>query len=261
MSFEGTLTVGRQNLFLHRRDIRWLRVKFGLSDAAADAATPFGGYADGFLRAALGVLRLETLDASDYEGATLIHDLNAPLPAALMNTFDAVIEAGTLEHIFNVPVALTSLMRAVKVGGGLYAAMPANNLCGHGFYQFSPELMFRVLSEENGYETRSMVLVPARFPSVELRPGGRSFSVRDPEEAHERIGLMDKRAATLIVSARRTSDVIPFAKAPIQSDYEARWEGGNRHGGSASSLRLLARGLRQRRRDALTNRKHFTRRP
>ena len=30
-------------------------------------------------------------------------------------------------------------MALPKVGGDVYICTPANNLCGHGFYQFSPE--------------------------------------------------------------------------------------------------------------------------
>jgi hypothetical protein len=36
------------------------------------------------------------------------------------------------------------------------AVTPANNQMGHGFYQFSPELFFRVFSQENGYLLRAL---------------------------------------------------------------------------------------------------------
>jgi hypothetical protein len=40
-------------------------------------------------------------------------------------------------------------------GGQILHLLPANNFCGHGFWQFSPELFFSLYCESNGYsETR-----------------------------------------------------------------------------------------------------------
>ena len=50
-------------------------------------------------------------------------------------------------------------MKMVKTGGHLMLFTPANNYFGHGFYQFSPELFYRVLSKENGFEVRRMVVL------------------------------------------------------------------------------------------------------
>ena len=152
------LTIGRQNLFLHPRDTVALLDAFGLPASVGATARPFGTYADGFLQQALGVRRLESMDASGYEDATLIHDLNRPVPADLHQRFDAIVDGGTLEHIFNVPVALSNLMRMTKVGGLVLLANPANNLCGHGFFQFSPELMFRTFSARHGFAVERVAL-------------------------------------------------------------------------------------------------------
>jgi len=35
---------------------------------------------------------------------------------------------------------------------------PASNLCGHGFYQFSPELFYRALNATNGFEVERMIM-------------------------------------------------------------------------------------------------------
>src|SRR5688572_10073125 len=79
-SFEKTLTIGRQNVFIHRAEARLLPV----------APPPFGSYGDDFLSALLGIRDLQSVDASGFEGATLIHDLNRPL--AIEQEFDAVID-------------------------------------------------------------------------------------------------------------------------------------------------------------------------
>src|SRR5262249_50656134 len=95
---------------------------------------------------------VESIDFSNNEGATIVHDLGQPLPTDLHARFDLAVDGGTLEHVFNFPVAIANLMRLVKVGGIAYTNGPCNNLCGHGFYQFSPELMYRVFSASNGFE-------------------------------------------------------------------------------------------------------------
>src|SRR5690606_18138908 len=138
-------------------------------------AYKFHDYADDFLRDALGARELDVMDYSAYEGAAVIHDLNQPVPGALHERFDAVIDGGALEHIFNFPVALSNLMNMTKPGGRVFLFLPANNLCGHGFYQFSPELMFRVFTEANGFETERVTLWEAAYPGVETTPAGVAY--------------------------------------------------------------------------------------
>lgn len=135
--FDATLTLGRMTSFLAPRDLRRLKNALAAVDASAVSALVALGdkvpdYMDKFL-VALGATRLDALDASAFEGAQLIHDMNEPLPEALRDQYDAVIDGGTLEDVFNVPTAFRNAMDAVKVGGHLFAILPANNWCGHGF--------------------------------------------------------------------------------------------------------------------------------
>ena len=43
----------------------------------------------------------------------------------------------------------------LTVGGSIFVNTPANNMMGHGFYQFSPELMYRIFAEANGFDPRT----------------------------------------------------------------------------------------------------------
>ena len=225
-SFDSVLTVGRQSLYLHPFEIKLLRKK------AVDSGRPsltldgyeFGDYADDFLIEVLGLNSLTVLDNSDYEGAGLIHDLNQPIPENLWKSFDAVIDCGSLEHIFDFPTAIANLMQMTKVGGKLFITTPANNLCGHGFYQFSPELMFRVFSEANGFRLERIVLLPARFPGVELAPMQVCYDVMDPARVGGRVGLTSKTPVMMAVEATKTRDVSPFTESTQQSDYVTRWK-------------------------------------
>ncbi len=98
----------------------------------------------------MGATRIESIDKADYEEATILHDMNQPVPDQLKGSFSLVFESGTLEHVFNFPQSIKNCMEMVRVGGHFVGITIANNLMGHGFYQFSPELYYRVLSPEMG---------------------------------------------------------------------------------------------------------------
>jgi SAM-dependent methyltransferase len=229
VSFANTLTVAHLSLQLHPAEVRSLQdlyhAKMPLSPVKPLQNYTHGIYSDEFISSVLGVHSLSILDYSSYEGATIIHDLNRPLPATLWGRFDAIIDGGSLEHVFNFPVAVENLMKMLKTGGYILLKSPANNLCGHGFYQFSPELMFRVFARENGFDSTRIVFVESDFPSVELTPYCHAYEVSDPQRVGSRIGLVSKKPVMMIVEARKTADVSVFAEPPLQSDYVTKWNG------------------------------------
>ena len=49
----------------------------------------------------LGAKSIDSIDFSDYENASIIHDLNIDLPNNLENKYSLVLDWGTLEHFFN----------------------------------------------------------------------------------------------------------------------------------------------------------------
>jgi hypothetical protein len=230
LSFDTTLTVGHQALFLHPAETRTLNrlYKERFPDSVNEALVNyvFGDPSDQFLRDFLGVKSLTILDYSQYEGANLIQDLNEPVTRDLWNRFDAIIDGGSLEHVFNFPNAISSLMKMLKVGGSIFIACPANNLCGHGFYQFSPELMFRVFSKENGFQLQRIFFSKAMFHSVERTPHpGVIYEIVDPMLAGGRVGLISKRPVVMRVEAKKLSDRELFKVPPLQSDYLVVWSG------------------------------------
>ena len=66
-----------------------------------------------------GATSVEALDASPYEGAARLHDLNEPVPAAWHEQFDLVFDGGTLEHVFNLPTALKNCHADAEADGPL----------------------------------------------------------------------------------------------------------------------------------------------
>ena len=219
VSFARPATLGRQELFISPRLLRQLLRRVGAAESAGLAErllTEAGGYAEPLLQW-LGGERIVSIDASSYEGATVVHDMNLPIPDSLRGTFSAVIDGGTLEHIFNYPVAIKNCMEMLEVGGHVLLMTPANNFVGHGFYQFSPELFFRLFSDVNGFEVRRAIF-------AETTPEARWYEVVDPAKAGRRVELINRRPAYLLIQARKLRQVPVLESAPQQSDYTVLWK-------------------------------------
>lgn len=183
----------------------------------------------------LGAVNATSIDASDYEGASLLHDLNLPLPDQIKNKYSVAIDFGTLEHVFNYPQALKNAMESVAVGGHFLAATVTNGFMGHGFYQFSPELFFRALSPENGFELEYLFICSAD----KVQKWHRCI---DPAALKHRAEIVTRGPTYVLVQARRTGLCEIFSKPPQQSDYVLVWMGANAaQVRSSSGLTLLER--------------------
>ena len=141
--------------------------------------------------------------------------MNRPIGDGHKRRFSAVIDGGTLEHIFNFPTAIRNCMEMLEVGGHFFSHTMANNFMGHGFYQFSPELFHRVFARENGFRLHRAVVFEQRIG----RP--RWYEAADPREVGERVELTNGRQTYLMVHAERIADVPIFAAPPQQADYSA----------------------------------------
>jgi hypothetical protein len=222
VSFEHPLMLGRQRLHMQWRDLQATFSKVGLDMAAENAQrlhSEESGFAEPLLRL-LGAVDPQSLDASDFEGSTLVHDLNQPVPEDWRGRYSLVWDGGTLEHVFSFPTALRNAMQLTRVGGHLITMSPANNWMGHGFFQFSPELWFRALSPENGFEMEWMLIKASRHPA------SRWYRVRDPKTVQDRVTATTRTRNTIYALARRTGDVPIFESVPMQSDYQDAWETG-----------------------------------
>jgi SAM-dependent methyltransferase len=218
VDFSDVLTLGHQGLHLRPEELRHVLIELGFPADRAEVArmvAEHGGFAEGFLRI-LGAQRVTALDGSPYEGAALVHDLNEPVPEHLHDRFTVVLDGGTLEHVFDFPTAIRSCMEMVKLGGHFLAITPTNNFMGHGFYQFSPELFFRVFDEANGFSVEHLFAFDVWREEW--------YAVRDPRVVGRRVGAACHAPTYLLVMARKDRRVPLLRVAPIQNDYEASWK-------------------------------------
>lgn len=225
VDFTKSLTLGSQQFQVSQPDRAKLADDFKLKSFAEVKDSR------DFLRL-LGACEIEAMDFSDYEGAAILHDLNRPIGDTLKNKFTFVLDGGTLEHVFNFPTALANAMEMVAVGGHLMIVTGGNNFLGHGFYQFSPELFYRALNRENGFQVKRLIAAEV---------GGRWFEVADPQTVKSRVELINDKPVYLMVLAEKTASRPLFAKAPQQSDYVELWEAeaANDSGNSTSALKNI----------------------
>lgn len=207
--YRSTLTIGRQKLFMWEHQRPFFRAQNPRLDDAQISAILEQEYAESLFKA-LGAQIVDSLDASDYEGATIIEDLNWPIRGDLKRAYSVVVDFGTLEHIFNVPVALKNCIDMVEVEGWYIYCGPCNNLMGHGFYQFSPELFFNFLSH-NGFRGIEVFICLYEDPIF--------FKAMDPRLFGGRIELANDEAAQICVLAKKAAHLEQIVY-PIQSDYQ-----------------------------------------
>lgn len=148
-SFKETLTIGRQGLYINEEQLKYLLEDENFSSFDSHCEKLFINY--------YGSTKVDSIDYSNYEQCNIIHDMNLPIDQGCQK-YDTIFDGGTLEHIFNVNQALKNISLLCKPGGQIIHSLPANNQCGHGFWQFSPELFLSLYSKENGYSNTEVYI-------------------------------------------------------------------------------------------------------
>jgi SAM-dependent methyltransferase len=231
--FDETITLGRQHLTVSPQRLCAMLREHKLwpppgGEAAFLSELEKARWRFEVFGLALGAKKISSMDVSDYENADVVHNLNVPIGPELHDRFDLVIDGGTLEHVFNVPVAVGNCMKMVKPGGHVVVFTNINNQVGHGFYQFSPELFFRMFSRENGFEVKRMIAVEDTFGRSSLFGvkydfpiQGPWYEVRDPDKVRKRNILITKESLVMMFLAKKVSNEELFRVCPQQSEYGA----------------------------------------
>lgn len=166
----------------------------------------------------LGFGEIESADLSDYEGATILQDLNEPLAPSLKGRFDFVFDGGTIEHVFNVPQALDNVFDMLAPGGLFVSANGLSGWTGHGMYQFNPELVWTYWRRARNCEVLACLGLPKD-------PGAKAIVFPDPAERGVRLklrGRIPEGRVYLYYEVRKTQDAARAASV-LQSDYAVKW--------------------------------------
>jgi hypothetical protein len=199
--FGETLTIGRLNNLLEKEDYKRLNIQVN-QDV----------YADELLKQHFNLSSLNALDYSSFEDADIIHDLNTPLENS-KKQFDTVVDFGTTEHVFNVTECLKNISNLCKVNGHIVHCLPANNNCGHGFWQFSPELFFSIYNNKNGFDKTEIFL-------INLFDKKNWYKI-NKQKSGERLELNSAEPLYLLVKTKKIGKNL--YQNINQSDYEEQW--------------------------------------
>ena len=201
LNFGETLTIGRLNNLLEKEDFKLLNIQIDQNV-----------YADKLLKQHFNLLSLNALDYSSFEDADIIHDLNIPLENS-NKQFNTIIDFGTSEHVFNVTECLKNISNLCKINGHIVHCLPANNNCGHGFWQFSPELFFNIYDNKNGFDETEIFL-------INLFDKKNWYKI-NKQKIGERLELNSKEPLYLLVKTKKIGKNL--YQNINQSDYEQQW--------------------------------------
>lgn len=198
------LTLGRQDTSVCAADLGRVADRYGvvLPPFVYQVWDQQDMLTDRQLFQALGFSSLLALDASTHEGADIWHDLNVrEIPTGCKEEFDLVFDGGTLEHVFDVPAALSVIAGMTRAGGRVIHVSPLSNCVDHGFYSFSPTL-FADFYSANGWQIRHIAI--ARF---EKDPSRDPWTITDYQpEVFSRLGTLDSGTYFLLTCVQSTSN-------------------------------------------------------
>lgn len=185
----------------------------------------------------MGADLVESFDVSPYEGATHIADFNAAV--AVPRTYDTVLDFGTLEHIFDQARAFANVRALMRPGGLVGHVLPVNNLAGHGFWQYSADLLHGVYAPAAGFAWTRVFLASALDP--------RWWYEAPPPGAGTRTDIASVEPVIAIVAAKLGGE--GAEAAPQQAYYGEAWADEAAHGapmvtGRAGTVRRLAQRAR-----------------
>ena len=201
-NFGNTLTIGRQKITADKFVIHEILNCKKISDT----------YLDNYLINYFGSTKVDVLDVNNYENANIIHNLNNVIPSDLIEKYDVIIDGGSLEHVFDIKTALNNLKKMCKIGGTIIHISPTNNFCGHGFYQFSPNLFHSFYNENQGFKDTSIILCKV-FDSTKW------YKVkRENYKNNKRIDIISNEE-TFVLSSTTKIENINNSENIQQSDY------------------------------------------
>jgi hypothetical protein len=207
-SKNSVCTLGRQGLHISAGEIQGICQQYGLDNISQCA-----GYSECLFQR-LGFENVDSMDASTYENATIIHDLNKPMKDS--KQFSYILDGGTIEHVFNIPQCLQTVINSLELGGLFVSITCNNNFSGHGMYQFSPECFLSAFSKTYGMEILEMYISRVDSPPEQW------VNVNQRNKARTEDRILTNEPVYIVTIAKKISDsgVSLLEECPQQFSYE-----------------------------------------
>lgn len=142
------LVLGRQVIKMSKEEVLGLFSAAGCKavnteeDSSADGVLSKGKISDAYFFNLFGIESLSTMDVNDKEEASLIHDLNKPVPGSLKGRFDFIIDGGTFDHLFDVRRAFRNVVSMLKPDGRVFHWNAMSNYMFEAYLCFSPDFFY-----------------------------------------------------------------------------------------------------------------------
>lgn len=146
------------------------------------------------------------IDIKEIRGGERVADLNEPLPEDLTGIFDIVLDAGTLEHCFNIGQGFKNVVAACSPSALIIHVNPISQI-NHGFWNISPTA-YRDFYSANGFGLLAPMILFG--PLDNRRAQGVHFTNR----------IQVPPEATNVIVAKRVAQV--EFKWPTQFKYQAK---------------------------------------
>lgn len=163
----------------------------------------------------LGIKNYADIDLFGLDQASIIHDLSVPIPSELKNEFDLVIDGGTIEHIFDIRMAMKNIVSLLRLGGKVIHFSPAD-LINHGFYNLSPCFFFDYYLE-NGFSDFECYLV--RVDPQDFFKPAEWYAIR-PEDEHQFPSGGSGKLSIIVFQATRKEKVDKITVPIVQGRYK-----------------------------------------
>jgi hypothetical protein len=160
--FAGPVLIyGRQTVNCSFDDALWMFESLGIRPHLDGMSHPPPG-------AALDFARLVTLlglgDATIFEA-----DLNLPVAGELTGRFGLIVDAGTMENVFDLRRGMMNTAEMLRPGGRVVHVSPVDNYLNAGFVQLSPTF-YQDYYVENGFdEVHGLMVVRPRDGAASKR--------------------------------------------------------------------------------------------
>lgn len=215
------LMLGRQGLHVGMGGRRYFRQALRAANLPPDYDHYHqeDGFSETFLKK-IGYPKVKSMDFSDYEACDYTHDLNAPVPKKLRDKFDVIIDGGTIEHVFNTPQALDNVFHMLKKDGIFISINGLTGWAGHGFYQFSPELVWRYWQDTRNCDVKIC-------DAVSIDPSQPTIHVSDTGKAGSRFRggkLQGRWYLYYVIQKTAKANPAETIQNIQQGDYAVRWD-------------------------------------
>jgi hypothetical protein len=142
------------------------------------------------------------IDFQKYQGDELLLDLNYQIPEEYFERFNAVLDLGTSEHVFNYSQALMNCHLMAKVGAIIYHVVPLN-WPNHGFYNLSPTIFYDFYSDNKAELIECSAYFTDRSTGVV-----KTVVIREiPQWKRFNLDIVNGREILLCIQARKNGSV------------------------------------------------------